>query len=139
MSVSRGPEQWLLNTQSAALQVRPPGKARDICVQLHQAVLRHCLLPDAELSEDEVGKIFGAGKTVVRTALQPLPYSELITIERSPSALVARTDKREAYEVFECRALIEPGIARMAVERCRNSDARRLIAHIKQEHEAVAA
>ncbi|MEM7750328.1 MAG: GntR family transcriptional regulator [Pseudomonadota bacterium] len=97
------------------------------------------MLPGAKLSEDEVGEIFGAGRTVVRTALQALAHSELVTIERNRGAFVAKPDKREANEVFEARALIEPRIARMAAERCRNSDARRLRSHIKHEHEALAA
>ena len=139
MSVSRGREQGLLDTQSAAVQSLPPGKARDICIHLQNAIFQHRLLPGAKLSEDEVGDIFGAGRTVVRTALQALAHSERVTIERNRGAFVARPDKREANEVFEARALIEPRVARMAAERCRNADARKLRSHIKLEHEALAA
>ena len=139
MSASRGRDTGLLDVQSAAVQALPSGKARDICVHLHHAILQHRLLPGAKLSEDEVGEIFGVGRTVVRTALQALAHSELVTIERNRGAFVARPDKREANEVFEARALIEPRIARMAAERCRNPDARRLRSHIDSEHEALAA
>ena len=136
MSASRG--KGLLDARSMAVQVLPPGKARDICVQLQNAILQHRLLPGAKLSEDEVGELFGVGRTVVRTALQALAHSELVAIERNRGAFVAKPTKQEANEVFEARALVEPRVARMAAERCRDADARRLRSHLKAEQKALS-
>ena len=54
-------------------------------------------------------------------------------------ATVAQPSIREAREVFEARALLEPRTARSAAERTTPDDVRRLQAHLDAEHEAVAA
>ncbi|MFY0615162.1 MAG: GntR family transcriptional regulator [Hyphomicrobiaceae bacterium] len=116
----------------------PPGKSLDIYSELHNAILHHRLAPGTKLSEEEVGEVFEAGRTVVRNALQALAYSELVTIERNKGAFVARPSRAEANEVFEARGLVEPRIARMAAEQAKPKDIKRLRAHIKEEHKALA-
>ncbi|MEP4030070.1 GntR family transcriptional regulator [Roseibium polysiphoniae] len=117
----------------------PAGRTLDICLKLHTAILEHRLAPGVKLSEDEVGEIYGASRTVVRAALQALAHSGMVTIEKNRGAFVARPSIREAHEVFEARALIEPRIARMAATSASEADLRGLQAHIDAEHEAVAA
>ncbi|MEL6290538.1 MAG: GntR family transcriptional regulator [Pseudomonadota bacterium] len=116
----------------------PPGRSLDIYVELHNAILDHRLPPGTKLSEEEVGDAFEVGRTVVRNALQALAYAELVTIARNRGAFVARPSREEANEVFEARSLVEPRIARMAAERAKPKDIRRLRAHIKKEHKALA-
>src|SRR5690606_30583055 len=53
----------------------PPGRALAICLALQKAILEHRLRPGMKLSEDEVGEIFGASRTVVRAALHALAHS----------------------------------------------------------------
>ena len=117
----------------------PPGRSRDISIHLQTAILEHRLKPGAKLSEDEVGEVFGVSRTVVRTALQALAHSGLVTIERHRGAFVSRPTIQEANEVFEARGLIEPSIARMAAERTVKADIERLRAHIAAEHDALVA
>ncbi|WP_296591669.1 GntR family transcriptional regulator [Roseibium sp.] len=117
----------------------PPGKTLEICLNLHSAILEHRLAPGLKLSEDEVGEIYGASRTVVRAALQALAHSGLVTIEKNRGAFVARPGVREAQEVFEARALIEPRIARLAAEAMQKSDLRRLEKHLEAEHSALAS
>ncbi|WP_417684447.1 GntR family transcriptional regulator [Roseibium sp.] len=115
----------------------PVGRTLDICLKLHSAILEHRLEPGMKLSEDEVGEIYGASRTVVRAALQALAHSGLVSIEKNRGAFVARPTIREAHEVFEARALIEPRVARMAAAAMTDKDLKRLQAHIDAEHEAI--
>lgn len=117
----------------------PPGRSRDISIQLQTAIVEHRLKPGAKLSEDEVGDVFGASRTVVRTALQALAHSGLVTIERNRGAFVAKPTAQEANEVFQARALIEPHIASMAARRADDSQIARLREHIAAEHDALRA
>ncbi|MEJ8474072.1 GntR family transcriptional regulator [Roseibium algae] len=117
----------------------PAGRTLDICLKLHSAILEHRLAPGIKLSEDEVGEIYGVSRTVVRAALQALAHSGMVTIEKNRGAFVARPTIREAHEVFEARALIEPRIARMTAQAVSEADLVRLQAHIDAEHEALAA
>ncbi|PVB60604.1 GntR family transcriptional regulator [Labrenzia sp. 011] len=117
----------------------PPGRTLDICLKLHTAILEHRLAPGTKLSEDEVGEIYGTSRTVVRAALQALAHSGLVKIAKNRGAFVAKPSIREAHEIFEARALIEPRVARMAAKSISETDLERLRAHIDAEHEALHA
>ncbi|MEP0521377.1 MAG: GntR family transcriptional regulator [Hyphomicrobiales bacterium] len=105
---------------------------------LQQAIFEHRLAPGTKLSEDEVGQIYGVSRTIVRSALQSLAYSQLVTIEKNRGAFVASPSVREAHEVFEARALIEPRVAAMAAKRFNEKHTTKLTKHIAAEHEAMA-
>lgn len=101
------------------------------------AIHEHRLAPGTKLGEDEIGEIFGVSRTVVRAALQTLAHQQLVRIERHRGAFVAKPSFREAREVFEARALLEPRTARSAAERAIAADVERLREHIRAEHEAL--
>jgi DNA-binding GntR family transcriptional regulator len=117
----------------------PAGSALDICNRLQSAIIEHRIRPGAKLSEDEVGDIFGVSRTVARTSLQALAHSGLVTIERNRGAFVSSPSPREAHEVFEARALLEPRIGRMAAQNMNAEAEVRLTRHIEAEHQALAA
>lgn len=113
--------------------------AEDIVGNLTEAVHEHRVLPGMKLSEDEVGEVFGVGRTVVRQALRALAHEGLVQIERNRGAFVASPTVKEAREVFEARALLEPQTARAAAERTTAKDIALLEKHIAEEHDAVDA
>lgn len=108
-------------------------------VQLTNAVHEHRILPGMKLNEDEVGDIFGVGRTVVRQALRTMAHGGLVSIQRNRGAFVAKPSVKEAREVFEARALLEPQTARAAAERAAAPDIAVLENHIEEEHKALAA
>lgn len=112
--------------------------AEIIAVKLAEAVHEHRVLPGMKLSEDEVCEIFGVGRTVVRQALRSLAHDGLLTIERNRGAFVAKPTVKEAREVFEARALLEPRTARAAAERMCAEDIAKLERHMKDEHAALS-
>lgn len=114
-----------------------PATAEAIAAKLTEAVHEHRVLPGMKLSEDEVGEIFGVGRTVVRQALRSMAHEGLLTIERNRGAFVAKPSVREAREVFEARALLEPRTARAAAERATAADIATLERHITDEHAAL--
>ncbi len=118
---------------------RTPQTADEIAAHLTEAVHEHRILPGMKLSEDEVGEIYGVGRTVVRQALRQLAHDGLLRIERNRGAFVAKPSVKEAREVFEARALLEPRTARAAAERSTPKDMARLERHIAEEHEALSA
>ncbi|MCT4370278.1 GntR family transcriptional regulator [Yangia mangrovi] len=124
--------------KSARAPERAKGsKARAVADALTLAVHEHRLTPGLKLNEDEVGEIFGVGRTIVRSALQMLAHEQLVTIEPNRGAFVAEPSIREAREVFEARALLEPRTARSAAERITPEGIARLRAHSVAEHEAL--
>lgn len=116
-----------------------PSSAEVIAARLTEAVHEHLVLPGMKLSEDEVGEVFGVGRTVVRQALRALAHGGLLSIERNRGAFVAKPTVKEAREVFEARALLEPRMARAAAERTTAEDVELLQRHIDAEHAALDA
>lgn len=106
---------------------------------LQQAIFEHRLLPGTRLPEDEVGQVYGVSRTIVRSALQSLAHSQLVTIEKNRGAFIASPSIREANEVFEARALIEPRVAGMAASRIEALHLAKLKDHIAAEHTAMAS
>ncbi len=116
-----------------------PVSADTIAAELTEAVHEHRILPGMKLSEDEVGDIFDVGRTVVRQALRSLAHGGLLTIERNRGAFVSKPTIKEAREVFEARALLEPRTARAAAERTTAEAVAQLERHIADEHAALDA
>lgn len=116
----------------------PTTTVDDIVDQLTDAVHAHRVQPGTKLREDEVGDIFGVSRTLVRQALRSMEHSGLVTIERNKGAFVSKPTLKEAREVFEARALLEPSTARAAAMRATRQDIARLEQHIEDEHAALA-
>ncbi len=119
--------------------VSQPPSAEAIALELTEAVHEHRILPGMKLNEDEVCEVFSVGRTVVRQALRTLEHAGLLTIERNRGAFVAKPTVKEAREVFEARALLEPRTARAAAERTTPNDIALLERHIDEEHAALKA
>lgn len=113
--------------------------AETIALQLLEAVHEHRIQPGMKLSEDEVSEVFGVSRTVVRQALRALAHEGIVYIERNRGAFVAQPSVKEAREVFEARALLEPRMAHAAAQRTTAADIARLEAHIADEHAALNA
>ncbi len=107
--------------------------ARDLAEAIHE----HRLAPGSKLNEDEVGAVYGVSRTVARSALQSLAHQRLVELRRNRGAYVAQPSAREAREVFEARALLEPRTARSAALRMTEADIARLQSHIDEEHAAI--
>lgn len=115
------------------------GTGAQIAAELEQAILEHRLPPGTKLGEDELCDAYGVSRTIVRGALQTLAHRRLATLKRNRGAFVAQPTAREAREVFEARALLEPRTARSAAERATERDIGFLRDHLEAEHNAVAA
>lgn len=107
--------------------------------RIEYAILDHRLPPGTKLTEDELASIYGVGRTVIRAALQALAYRNLVEIRRNRGAYVAHPTVREAKEVFEARALLEPRTAHSAALRAKPKNIRELERHIEREHAALDA
>lgn len=108
-----------------------------IAARISQAIHEHRLAPGTKLSEEEVAGTFEVSRTIVRAALQRLAHDQLVELKRNRGAFVAQPTVREAREVFEARALVEPRTARSAAERARPADIASLRRHIDEEHAAM--
>ena len=118
---------------------KPKDVTQKVVDALALAIHEHRLAPATKLGEDEIGEIYNVSRTVVRAALQSLAHIQLVEIQRNKGAFVASPTPREAREVFEARALLEPRTARSAASRATPSDIEILKNYIAKEHAALDA
>ncbi|AUC52120.1 GntR family transcriptional regulator [Sagittula sp. P11] len=122
---------------ASAMQPRLPQSDR-IAGALTLAIHQRRLEPGTKLGEDELAEIYGVSRTIIRAALQSLAHHQLVEIRRNRGAFVAQPSTREAHEVFEARALLEPFMARRAALRITDAHLATLERHIHEEHAALA-
>jgi len=105
--------------------------------KLELAIHEHRLAPGTKLGEDDIAEVYGVSRTIVRAALQSLSHQCLVELKRNKGAFVAQPSVKEAREVFEARALLEPRTAHSAALRITDEQIAQLQAHIDAEHEAL--
>jgi len=79
--------------------------------RIFDAVVDQRLPPGAKLPEEQLGSLFNASRTLVRSALQALAHDHIVTIERHRGAFVSAPTTHEAQDIFHSRRLVEAGIA----------------------------
>jgi len=104
---------------------------------LKDAILSHRLAPGTKLPEDELASIYAVSRSVIRAALQGLAHDRLARLEPNRGAFVAQPSKKEAREIFEARALIEPRVAALAAAVADEGHISLLRAHLEDEHVAL--
>ncbi|WP_375554284.1 GntR family transcriptional regulator [Roseovarius mucosus] len=110
-----------------------------VILDLERAIHEHRLPPGTKLGEDELGDAYGISRTIVRAALLALSHRHLVELKRNRGAFVAQPSIREAREVFEARALLEPRTAHSAATRMTEMDLALLKTNIRNEHAALDA
>lgn len=115
------------------------GPAGAVVADLTRAIHEHRLPPGTKLGEDELAEVYGVSRTTVRSALQTLSHHQLVELRRNRGAYVAQPSVREAREVFEARALLEPRTARSAADRISDGQIAALRTHLETEHAALQA
>jgi len=129
----------MLDTSTSGSGTRRPARWHPVYDGLRTAIVSHRLAPGTKLPEDEIASIYSVSRTIVRSALQALAHDRLARLEPNRGAFVAQPSKKEAREVFEARALIEPKVAELAARAATPEDGARLRRHLELEHEALHA
>ncbi|SHG64875.1 DNA-binding transcriptional regulator, GntR family [Kaistia soli DSM 19436] len=124
----------------SAMERRIPlrsARAAIVYRELLSAILDHRLTPGTRLPEDEIGAVYGASRTIVRSALEALSHEGVVHIEPNRGAIVAQPTVAEARSVFEARQLIEPRVASAAAGRATPAQLEALSAEVEAEHQAL--
>jgi DNA-binding GntR family transcriptional regulator len=87
------------------------GRAAAIYRSILDAVVDQRLPPGAKLTEEQLGALFSASRTLVRSALQALAHDHIVTIERNRGAFVSAPTIADAQDIFFSRRIVESGLA----------------------------
>ncbi len=108
----------------------------EIVERIFEAIIDQRLPPGTKLSEAALCEAFGVGRMRIRQSLLLLSSREVVDLLPNRGAFVASPSAEQAREVFETRLMIEPNVARLAVERASDSDLTMLEQHLQLEHTA---
>lgn len=103
---------------------------------IREAITLQRLPPGTRLHEEALAGVFGVSRTRIRSALQRLQQSGLVTSGRKQIARVAEPSVREARDMFATRALVEPEIAGRVAEIWTPAVGTRLRKMVEDEHAA---
>jgi DNA-binding GntR family transcriptional regulator len=125
---------------TAALERSGAGKGDRVAAIyrcIFDAVVDQRLPPGAKLTEEQLGAVFDASRTIVRTALQSLAHDHIVTIERHRGAFVSAPTIADAQDIFFSRRVVESAIALEVARKIRPDDVERLRALLADEREAL--
>ncbi len=110
----------------------------EIVGRIFEAIIDQRLPPGTKLSEAAVCGAFGVGRMRIRQSLLLLSSREVVELLPNRGAFVASPSAEQAREVFETRLMIEPNVARLAVERASDADIDLLEENLRLEEKAHA-
>ena len=94
--------------------------------KLREAILSLHFKPDQHLVERELCEETGVSRTSVREALRQLEAEGLVERRGNRGLFVAAITTKEAQQVYEVRAALEPEMARLFAERAEERDLKAL-------------
>jgi DNA-binding GntR family transcriptional regulator len=104
--------------------------------RIRNLVLGDELAPGVRLGQVELAERFGISRTPVREALRRLAGEGLVDFHSNRGFRVADLGLDAVLRRLEVRAILEPGIARLAAERRTDQDIKRLRTAISREERA---
>src|SRR6056297_1653092 len=104
---------------------------------VEQAILEQRLPPGTRLAETDLAEFYAVSRNIVRSGLQALAHSHLVTLRPYRGASVANPSPPEARQVFQAREFLGPCSAREAASHANMSDIRALRLYAQGEHDAM--
>ncbi|MFI0731768.1 GntR family transcriptional regulator [Streptomyces sp. NPDC021225] len=92
--------------------------AHAVCTAIRDDIVSGTFAPGSRLTEEVLARRYGVSRVPVREALRTLESEGFVTTRRHAGACVAQPSDREAADLLDIRALLEPlGAARAAQRR----------------------
>jgi DNA-binding GntR family transcriptional regulator len=104
----------------------PIGMAQQAYRLLEHAIIVGDLAPDQVLSEPDLMKATGLGRTAIRDAIQLLADNHLVTIAPYRGAFVSHLTPQTEFLLLEMRRELDPVLAKSTAENASPADRRKL-------------
>lgn len=118
------------DTALAGMRIVQPRELlrEQVLTRLREAIINGVYRPGERLIERELCDALGVSRTSVREVLRLLESERLITVENRRGPVVAEITPDEAAAIYETRAIIEPALVRLFIERASNETIDELLA-----------
>jgi DNA-binding GntR family transcriptional regulator len=85
-----------------------------VYTRLKENIVNCEMLPGAVICEDVLAEKFGTSRTPIREALLRLQREGLVTIFPRQGTFVSQISRKDIYEIYQIRLIIEPKVARIS-------------------------
>ena len=131
-----------MKVQDSAIAKKKKANDKDVYLEIFEAILSFRLKPGTKLTEDNLSKIFGVGRTTIRSALLRLAHDHIVEIEPNKGAYIASPSVKQAKDILTARKLIEVAIVEDVIKNATPKDyqlLRNIVATEKDEidHEEI--
>lgn len=107
-----------MNKSKISWAIEEPATLRNqTTASLREALLNGVFLPGEQLVERKLADLTGVSRTSIREALSSLEADGLVTRVPGKGMAVTRLSEKEVISIYEARAIIESGMARLFVQR----------------------
>src|SRR5271169_16656 len=113
-----------------------PSAAAAIVEGVLDAIAEGRLPSGTKLGEDQLSRIYGVGRRVVREALKELRFIGVVELLPNRGAFVAQPTPRDAEDVYAARRIIETAIVADLARHCTANDVRTLREHLARQQNA---
>lgn len=117
-------------------QARPESIGRMIVEAVLDAIALGRIPAGAKLGEEDLARIFGVSRTIVREALKELKFLGIAAIFPNRGAYVTRPTPEEAENLYAARRVIEAGLIAEFARHCTANDIRALREHLAAQRAA---
>lgn len=125
--------------KTAATEKKAPIREKtveEIVEKIYATILEHRLAPGTKLGEDRLASIFSTSRARIREVLARLANERVVDLIPQRGAFVVKPTVEQAFDVFEARRLIEPGVLRRLIARQEVDTLVRLREHLRKEADA---
>jgi DNA-binding GntR family transcriptional regulator len=112
-----------------------PSAAAALVEGVLDAITEGRLPSGTKLGEDQLSRIYGVGRRVVREALKELRFIGVIELLPNRGAFVAQPTPRDAEDAYAARRIIETAIAADLARHCTANDIRTLRQHLARQRD----
>lgn len=110
---------------------------KEVYQEIFEAILSFRLQPGTKLTEDDMSKIFGVGRTTIRRALVRLAHDHIVDLTPNKGAYVASPNVKQAREILRARRLIEAAIVEDVCSHASSKDFKMLRNLVLEEQDSI--
>lgn len=108
----------------------------EVYARVLDAIVEQRLPPDSRLSEERLGREFGASRLQIRRVLSLLTYQQVITLQANVGARIAVPSDEQVREALHARRLTELALIPMACRQAQKHDVDHLQHLIERQRQA---
>lgn len=109
----------------------------DIYPRIFDAILEQRIAPASRFTEESLGDVFGASRSIIRRVLARLSHQQVVILRPNHRPQVAAPDLEQTRQILHARRLAEQTLVRLACKAAQPKDLQRLRDLVGRERQCL--